>query len=135
MSNSSYCNSDSSLGHLDRSGNQSHSQTSFENQHFSYQSTPTLDGARSLGSMSQGSTMSSHRSLEQMNESKGRPYVSTMMARQHIRPPSVPPSSQRDQKILQGDLYQQLITKGATEEVAYERQRMFYLLNGIVSNL
>jgi hypothetical protein len=58
-----------------------------------------------------------------------------MMARQHIRPPSVPPSSQRDQKILQGDLNQQLITKGATEEVAYERQRMFYLLNGIVSNL
>ena len=79
--------------------------------------------------------MSSTRSFEQMNESRGRPYVSTMMARRHIRPPSAPPSSQRDPRILQGDLYQQLVARGATDEVAYERQRMFYVLNGIVKGL
>ena len=136
MPNSTNFNSNGSLGELYRSRNQSHSQASFQNQQFPFPSDPSFNAASSSDStMSQGSSMSSTRSFEQMNESRGRPYVSTMMARRHIRPPSAPPSSQRDPRILQGDLYQQLVARGATDEVAYERQRMFYVLNGIVKGL
>ena len=139
MSNSSHCNpKNGSVGQIKQSSNQSHSNASFQNQQCSsFPSDPSFNHATSSSgsTMSQGSSMSSARSLEQMNESRGRPYVSTMMARKHIRPPSAPPLSQRDVRILQGELYQQLIAKGATEEVAYERQRMFYCLNGIVNDL
>ena len=69
------------------------------------------------------------------NTSRGSPYISTLNGRRHIRPPaSLSTLSRRDHKILEGSLYKQLLAKGVTEDVAYERQRIYNRLNSIVNN-
>lgn len=115
---------------------QSYSQSSFSSHAYSKSSSKLL--SRSVPSLSESqSSLSSTRSLGSMTirESRGRPYMNTMKCRRHIRPLGVSPIPSRKvrNEIRQGSLYQQLLAKGVTEEVAYSRQQMFYRLNDIVS--
>jgi hypothetical protein len=69
--------------------------------------------------------------------SRSHPYFSTMMTRNHIRRPgsvTPPRTARQDAFIRRGQLYEQLRAKGVTDEVAYERQRIYNRLNAIVNS-
>ena len=106
---------------------QSCSQSSF----FSSSSSSKNASANSLSS---SSSLIELRRGSAFHELRGRPYFNTMMGRRHIRPPVATSTSPRDSELIrQGSLYLQLRSKGVTDEVAFNRQRIFNRLDSIVN--
>ena len=113
----------------------SSSDTSISVQQSPLTSTSDLSSNKQISKNSLQLTRSLNSLNAPANPSRRSPYISTMNGRRHIRPPaSMSPLSGRDHKIMEGSLYKQLLAKGVTEDVAYERQRMYNGLNSIVNS-
>lgn len=94
----------------------------------------SCSSSASRNSVSSPSSLGELRLGDHTNVPRGRPYFNTMMGRRHIRPPVATSPSPRDSEVIRkGSLYLQLRSKGVTEEVAFNRQRMYNRLNAIVN--